>query len=745
MKKEIKLFIHFFTLSFTALAAQNAHTPNASDSLTQVNLNEVIVSSTRVSDNEPIAFSNLNTQSIKQNNTGKNIPLILQTLPSTVAYTEDGSGVGNTSMRIRGTDATRINVTLNGMPLNNPESQEVYWVNLPDISNSLQSIQVQRGVGASTNGAASFGASISLKTEGGKPDAYGMASNSVGSYNTFVSSIAAGTGLLSNGLSLDAKYSYIRGDGYIRNGKVNHKSLYTALSYYKGNQLIRLSYINGIQHTGITWEGISAEQMKEDRKYNPAGKYYDDAGNVHYYDNETDNYYSDIAQLIYSNIINNSWIINAGLSYNHGYGYYENYKADQNLQKTYHLAPQLVNDSLYSKSDVIRRKEMSNNFYTANASLNYITDKLNIIGGIFLSTFDGDHFGRVKWVKHNQNISDNYEWYRNSSSKKDFNIFTRASYFVNNNLSFFADLQYRYISYNMKGIDDDFENITNNNHFNFFNPKLGFSYNLPKSNEIYASLSVANREPLRTDIKESIKGGNVQKIKPERMFDYELGYRFKGERVSFNSNLYYMHYKDQMIQTGRMNDVGYKLMENVPNSYRLGLELMAAYRLTDWFRVDANLTISQNKIKNYTAYYDLYDNANNWNFIKQTSEYLGTTDIGFSPNLAGSAVLTFTPYKTLSFSIISKYVGKQYYDNTSNDQNQLADYFVTNIVAGYSFKTKNLGNIDLQLFVNNILNKRYVANAWVATDKFQDGDIAVYRGFYPQATRNFMVKAAISF
>jgi len=394
------------------------------DSLKQIKLEEVVISSTRAGSNTPIAFSNMSAAEIKKDNTAKNIPFILQTLPSVVAFSEDGSGVGNTSLRIRGTDATRINVTLNGMPVNNPETQEVYWVNLPDISNSLQSIQLQRGIGTSTNGAASFGASLSLKTAGSRPDAYGVASTAIGSYNTFSSHIAAGTGVLKNGLSLDLRYSRVTGDGYIRNGKVNHRNAYAALSHYTDNQLIRLIYINGIQHTGITWEGITPEQMREDRRYNPAGEYLDDAGNIHYYDNETDNYYSDIVQLIYSRELTNNLILNANLSYNHGYGYYENYKKKQEYDN-FGLSNQLINGTVYTKSDIVRRKLMSNDFYTTNIFLNYKINKADITGGISYNYFGGDHYGKLRWVKFNDNIPSNYEWYFNDSKKKEISSFVK--------------------------------------------------------------------------------------------------------------------------------------------------------------------------------------------------------------------------------------------------------------------------------------------------------------------------------
>lgn len=677
---------------------------------------------------------------IKESNTGKNIPYILQTLPSVVAFSEDGSGVGNTSLRIRGTDATRINVTLNGMPLNNPESQEVYWVNIPDISNSLQNIQIQRGVGSSTNGSAAFGASISLKTNGNRQDAYGESSIAIGSYSTTVSTIAAGSGILKNGLSVDARYSRITGDGYIRNGKVNHKSTYVSLSYIQENQLFRAFYINGIQHTGITWEGISPEKMKENRKYNPAGEYSDDAGNIHYYDNETDNYYTDIVQLTYSNKLNESLVLNTGLSYNHGYGYYENYKTNKKF-KAFGLESQVINEITYNSSDIVQRKAMKNNFYVVNSTINYTRNNLNIIGGVSFNRYNGDHYGQLRWIKFNENIPAKYEWYYNDAKKSDFSFFAKGIYQITASLSFFGDVQYRYVDYRLNGIDDDLENIINKKYYSFFNPKAGFTYSI-HNHELYASIAVANREPLRTDIKDSFKGGNKQGIKPERMYDYEVGYKYSGVKSSFGINLYYMRYKDQMIQTGKLNDVGYKLMENVPSSYRCGIELSGAYIFTEWMRMDANITFSSNKIKRYTTYYDTYDY--DWNFVGQTSEYLGKTDISFSPGIIGAGILSFTP-GAFTVSITGKYVGKQYYDNTSNKDNRLSDYFITNFVTGYSFKVKKTGEINLQILVNNLLNKRYAANAWVATDKFIDGESIVYTGLYPQATRNIMVKLGLKF
>jgi len=733
-----KVFMAFIAL----LCNISAYSQQETDSLKLVRLDEVVVSATRVNKNAPVAYSNLNESQIKNENAAKNIPFILQTLPSVVSYTEGGTPVGNTSFRIRGTDANRINITLNGMPLNNPESQEVYWVNLPDLSNSLQSMQVQRGVGTSTNGTASFGASISMQTVGGRTKPYADLSSAYGQYNTLLLSGAVGTGIMKNGLSLDARYSYVKSDGYIRNGKVDHKNIYAALSHYSDKQLIRLIYMNGIQHTGITWEGIDPSMIDTDRRYNPAGKYTDDNGNIEqYYDNETDNYYSNIGQLIYTRYLTNSLTLNANLSYNNGYGYYENYKVNEEFSD-YGFDNQTVNGTIYKSSDIILRKLMANDFYTGSFNFDYQSKKLGLTAGAMYSYYDGSHYGRLLWVKYNQNIPDNYEWNRNDAVKKDISAFFKAEYRPTDNLSLFAEIQERYIDYRMKGLDDDLMDLTNNNYYNFINPKGGLSFRFLNNNEIYTSFGISNREPLRSDLKESLKGGASRSIRPERLYDYELGYKYANSIFSFNANLYYMDYKDQLVQTGKLNDIGYKLQENVPDSYRAGIELSLAYTPTEWLRLDGNLTISRNKIKNYTAYYTIY-NAATWEPVEpqvQDTEFYKSTDISFSPNTVGSFVITFKPFEKeeITFSFINKYVGKMYYDNTSNTANRLSDYFVTDFIASYSLDANKIGKFDFQFYINNLASIKYSANAWIDTYRFSDGTEIVYKGLYPQAGANLM-------
>lgn len=711
------------------------------DSLKVVKLDAVVVSATRVTQDAPVAYSNLNEKQIKEDNAAKNIPALIQALPSVVSYTEGGTAIGNTSFRIRGTDANRINITLNGMPLNNPESQEVYWVNLPDLSNSLQSMQIQRGVGTSTNGTASFGASISMQTIGGRAKPYADLSTAYGQYNTLLLSGAAGTGILKNGLSVDARYSYVKSDGYIRNGKVDHKNVYAAVSHYTDKQLIRLIYMNGIQHTGITWEGIDPSMIDIDRRYNSAGEYTDDNGKPRYYNNETDNYYSNIGQLLYTRHLSHSLTLNANLSYNHGYGYYENYKTDKEYSE-YGLPDQIISGTTYKSSDLILRKLMKNGLSVGGLNLAYKMGKLNISFGGMYSYYDGEHYGRLLWIKHNENIPAGYEWNRNSAVKQDANAFLKAEFRPLDKLSLFAEIQDRYIDYRMKGLDDDLVDLTNKNYYNFINPKAGLSLRFASYNELYGSFGISNREPLRADLKESLKGGGTRNITSERLYDYELGYKYTNTVFAFSANFYYMKYKDQLVQTGKLNDIGYKLQENVPDSYRTGIELAMTYTPTYWLKLDGNVTLSRNKIKNYTAYYTVYD-PNTYKPvqpIQQETEFYKSTDISFSPNAVGSFIVTFKPFEKEDFSLsfVNKYIGRMYYDNTSNPDNRLSEYLVTDMTVSYSMNLQKAGKLDFQFLINNMASIKYSANAWIDTYVFPDGSREVYKGLYPQAGANLM-------
>ncbi len=745
-----KVFFSFLLILISATTFQAGAQADAApgDTINHIRLEEVIVSGTRAGSQTPVTYSNLTAADIQREHAARNIPSILQSTPSLVAFTEDGLGVGNTYFRIRGTDATRINVTLNGMPLNNPESQEVYWVNLPDLANTLQSIQIQRGVGTSTNGSGAFGASISLRTAGARSEAYGEASTAVGSYGTFSSSIAAGTGISEKGFSFDARLSRVLGEGYVRNGTVNHTNFYGVLSHFIEHQLIRLSYLKGVQHTGITWEGVSDEQMRDPvygRRYNPAGEYYDDAGNRLYYDNETDNYYSDILQLTLTRELSRSLSLNAGVSYNHGYGYYENYRHNRKYSD-FGLKPQTLEGVTYSRTDFIRRKLMENDFYVASLGIEKVNDALKLNFGGLYSYYDGDHFGRLPWVKHNQQIPEQHEWYRNVGRKTESSIYAKAEYQVNERLSLFGDLQYRHVGYRFSGMDDDLLELAGDFNYDFFNPKAGLFYQLNQSSNLYASVAVGQREPLRADLKDGIKGEAVNPIQPEQMIDYELGYRFRSNGTRLGVNLYYMDYHNQMVQTGKLTDIGYKLMENVKESYRTGIEMEASIPLwSEKLRLDANATLSRNRIRNYTAYFDQYDTPDNYEWVGQISRDWGSTQISFSPDLVSAVGLTWQPASLFYLNLLGKYVSKQYLDNTSDEAKSIDGYFVGNLSAGYTFPKSRLGVINLQLFVNNLFNRQYVANGWAATDTFADGSSIHWIGYYPQATRNIMGRLSISF
>ena len=721
----------------------------AADTLKSIELQEIIVSGTRVGPKTAFSYKNLTETDIIMYNAGKNIPAILQNSPSIVSFSEDGVGVGNTQFRIRGSDATRINVTLNGMPLNNPETQEVIWVNLPHLAGTLQSIQIQRGVGTSTSGSAPMGASISLQTKGASSNAYGEQTTMVGSYSTFLSGSAAGTGVLSNGLSLDARYSRVFGNGYIRNGSVDHTNLYLLLSHYSDKQLISLGYMKGVQHTGITWEGVSKEQMGDPeygRRYNPAGEYYDEAGNRHYWNNETDNYYSDILQITYIRELTGSCSLNAGLNYNHGWGYYENYRYNRKFSD-FGLDPQTVEGITYKRSDFLRRRFMDNDFYMANIGLNYSKDNAGLIFGGMMSHYRGDHFGKLPWIKHNENIQEGYEWYQNLGKKLEFNIYGKAFYDLNEKISLFGDLQYRHIDYAFSGRDSDLMKLNGDFDYNFFNPKGGLFWQLDNLNQCYASLSVGQREPLRADLKDGIKGDGTTPIKAERVIDYELGYRYeKQAKVKLGANLYFMNYHNQMVQTGKLSDIGYKLMENVKRSYRAGVELEATLLLWgERVRIDANTTFSRNKIFNYTAWLDHYDNREYDNLMGQLAKEYAETDISFSPNIISSVAIGWKPVKALYLNLLNKYVSRQYMDNTSDSEKSIDPYFVSDLSVGYRFEKVSGRTIDLQCFINNLFDREYVANGWASTDSFADGSSINWIGYYPQATRNYMVRLTVSF
>ncbi len=657
-------------------------------------LNEVLIKDSRVGEKSPFTTSNLDREQLEETKTEISIPFMLELQPSVVVSGENGK-LGETSMRIRGVDATRINVNINGITLNDPESQSVFWYNVPNLGGMAQSIQIQRGVGAS-NGGSSFGGAINLQTLNAKSQPYGQAGISYGSWNTRQYDIAAGTGITKSGFAFDVAYNGQTTDGFVRNGWADQQSLFLSGSYYGERSLLKAVAIIGNQHTGITWNGEDAAVLDNDPRYNSAGEYYDAAGNVLYYGNECDYYNQRRYQLYWSYLLSDTWSLKAVADFTHGDGYYEQYKADKKYSK--------YNMTGAGKTDFIIRKQMLNSAYTGNLSANYTGEKLSASFGEMFLYYDGNHFGNVIWVKDSAGFDENnYEWYRNKGTKIDATTYAKFDYEISSQWNVYADLQLRLIDYKVKGFADDLFDMDFHEFYPFFNPKVGVNYRMDDKQRLYLVAGLSHREPARSDIKDAI--GNSDTIKAETMLDIELGYNYTASRFAFGINGYAMLYKDQLTPSGDLSSSGYSLMENVDKSYRLGVELVGGYRFTDWFRFDANLTLSMNKILNYT-YTDFADGDT------VLTTYTANTDLSFSPNVVGAAIATFEPVKDLKLQLSGKYVGAQYLDNTSREVYQQDAYFLLNFKAGYTWHLKNHNEVEAQFVVNNLLNKMYRIGAW---------------------------------
>jgi iron complex outermembrane receptor protein len=699
---------------------------------------EVLVSATRAGNKTPVAMTNISKDMLRKQNTGQDIPYQLSLTPSLVESSESGSGVGYSALRIRGTDATRINVTINGVPLNDSESQGVYWVNMPDFASSVDNIQIQRGVGTSTNGSAAFGASINFQTETVNRDAYAEVQSLAGSFNTFRNTFKVGTGLIDGKFSFDARYSKLKSDGFVDRAFSDHESFFMTGSYYTEKSLLKLNIMSGDQKTGISWWGNPTPDV--DRKYNPAGEYTDAAGKKHYYKNQTDNYKQTHYQLFYSLELNSALNMNAALHYTKGKGFYEQFKDDE-LYSDYELS-----NSDYTETDLTRQKSMKNDFYGATYSLNYNKDGINATIGGAWNRYDGDHFGEILWAE-NGGIANNYQWYFNNGEKTDYNTFAKVNIDLSSQLSAYVDVQYRHITYKMNGLDDNMDEETgkllklNQEHkFDFINPKAGLFYIIDDKNKTYASFGLAHREPTRSNFKEA-NGDPLSKPKQERLFDYEFGYTHASAKATLGFNLYYMYYRDQLVSTGNKSSVGYDIMTNVDKSYRAGIEFIWGVQLAKNLKWDANLTLSRNRIKDFVEYSTYYDEE--WNKSIKGKE-LGDTHISYSPEVTGSSIISWTPVKGMGFNFISKYVGDQYFDNTSSKDRKINEYCTHNFRLDYSFAALGLKNIGFQLQVNNLLNKEYNSNAY-GGNWYEQGTENTWTYVYPQAGTNFMAGVSLRF
>ena len=733
-------------------------------------LDSVVVSSSRAGKDTPVTFTMVGKDELRRSNPLNSLPMNLALQPSVVSVNEGGTGLGYSKMTIRGSKGSQINVTLNGITLNDSESQEVFWVNIPALSSMISSVQVQRGLGTSANGAGAFGASINMSTAAVSADPTASAEMSAGSYGTFISTFSAGTGLMKSGLYFNAAYSRGLTDGYIRNAYADVQSAMAVLGWLKEKNSLRLTYLMGDQRTGITWEGISLEQYETDRRYNPAGEYYDQYGNVHYYDNETDNYTQHHLQLNYTHSFSDRLAWSTTFNYTRGDGYYENYKAGKSFSK-YLMQDPVIGGVEYEEGDFITREALANDYFVISSDLRYVSEKLNLTGGVNFSRYDGDHIGSVLW---NNILGDSYDydshkWYLNRGLKHEANAFIRGEKLFADCLTVYADLQYRGVWLDMSGPEDDGVLLDHKDNWQFFNPRAGLSWRLNPASRVYASAALGHREPGRSDIKELILDANKAAsagaenrgvdIRPEKMLDIEVGYEYSVGKLALSANIYMMEYWDMLLETGKLSDVGYAIKENVPRSWRRGIELAANWKALEWLQVGGNMTLSTNKIRSYTAYYEMYDNMNDWNYLGQHKVDFKNTDILMSPSVVGMASVTFRPFAASSGSLKSayatlngKYVGRQYYDNTSSEERSIPAYFVGDLSLGYDIplsrrSCENEGSsLNISFHLHNLFNRNYYADAWLWRAYFQQEDSYYSEvGIYPQAPANWMLKIAWKF
>ena len=688
-------------------------------------LDEVIVQTVRVKASAPFAHTNVSKAELSTRNLGQDLPILLNFSPSVITTSDAGAGIGYTGIRIRGVSAQSTNITINGIPFNDPESHGTYWVNLPDFTSSIESLQVQRGVGTSTNGSGAFGASINILTDAISENAFSEISNSVGSYNTRKHTVKFSTGKINNSFELSGRLSKIDSDGYIDRAFSDLKSYFLQGSYVQGSTLVKVLAFGGHEKTYQSWDGVTKEQILENRRQNPIS-----------YENEIDNYKQDHYQFHWNEKLNQRWSTNIGLNYTYGRGYFEQYKKDDSVVNYKGIVESDVdqNGVVLGTTDLIRRRWLDNNFYVFNASANYKKNNLNMTFSGSFSTYSGDHFGEVIWARQfgeNASIRDRY--YQGNGKKKDFSFFTKASYYLRDNIELYADLQFRKITYNTTGLTSDLVNMIIGESHSFFNPKLGLSYNLNLDSSFYLSYSRANREPSRSDYE------NNPNVKPEQLNDFELGWRYNKNNLKFNLNSYYMLYNEQLVLSGALDDVGTPIRTNSGSSYRVGIETDVKLKLSELFTINSNMTISSNKNKKILSPVDgkIFD--------------FGKTNISFSPDFITSNVIVYNPIKNFNISFLSKYVGSQYMGNTDALNSKLDSYFVNDLNFSYILIPNRIfSSIVFSGLVNNIFDVEYVSNGYYYTYEDTWSDPSQVKtldgaGYYPQATRNFLLGITLKF
>ena len=729
MKKTV--FICICALGLNPLIAQQEQ---AKDSLTAspISLEEVSVAGLRASEDQPVPFSEVTKEDLASRNLGQDLPILLNFLPAVVTTSDAGAGIGYTGIRVRGSDATRVNVTINGIPYNDAESQGTFWVNLPDFASSVESIQLQRGVGTSTNGSSAFGASLNILTNAATREAYAEITNAVGSFNTLRHTLKFSTGLLNDHIEISGRLASIASDGYIDRASSDLNSYFLQGIYQDDNTLLKALVFGGHEITYQSWFGVDPFTLENDRTYNFTGEIYNANGDLTgYYDNQVDNYRQDHYQFHWNQKYNQNWSSSLGLNYTYGRGFYEEYNNDASLANL-RLNDVTLGGATQSTTDNITRKWLDNDFYVLTANAQYTTDDTNLVLGGLVSTYDGDHFGKLIWATFASNAQPNHEFYRNKGEKSEVTFFGKLTQKVADKLSAYVDLQIRNVGYKANGTINELGTIDIDDSFNFFNPKLGVTYNANENTQWYLSYAKAQREPNRTDY----ENGSPR---PEVLNDFEAGIRKKGNRATWAANLYYMRYKDQLVLTGEIDEVGAPIRENVGDSYRLGLELEANLALSDQWLWQPNITLSENKNLDFRFQRD------------GALQNLGNTNIAYSPNLVAGSNLVFVPSTQFQVGVLSKYVGEQYLGNIDADLSKLPAYFINDLNVTYSIgPLKWVKNIDFSLLVNNIFNAQFESNGYFYT--YDDTWSAPNQvttiegvGYYPQAGRNFLLGTTIRF
>ncbi|MFZ5940189.1 MAG: TonB-dependent receptor [Bacteroidota bacterium] len=702
---------------------------------------EVVVRALRMGEDAPVSGTTLTAEELSRNNYGQDIPYLLSMTPSVVVSSDAGNGIGYTGMRIRGTDGNRINVTINGVPLNDAESHSVYWVDLPDFASSVENVQIQRGVGSSTNGSAAFGASLNFRTLATERDPWVLISGNAGSFNTRRTSVSAGTGILKNGLSVDMRLSGLHSDGFIDRARTDLASWYLAGGYTGEHTSVKLIAFSGTEELYQAWDGVPSGMLDTAGTYNPLGEYTTTAGKTAYYDNQIDHYRQDHYQLLATHSFSSSLSASGVLFWTRGSGYYEEYKSGQSYA-AYQLPEPVFGSDTIRETDLIRRKWLDNDFYGITASLNYLRNSLEVVAGGGWNRYLGDHFGTIIWAAVPGAAEINHRWYEGTGDKSDWNTYVKALYPAGK-LVFYADLQLRGIHYAISGTDDDLRDISREHDYLFFNPKGGISFKIQDKEKLYLSVAIAHREPNRSNFTDADPLG--PEPKPEKLTDLEFGYTMTANSFTLNAGLYAMYYRDQLVLTGEINDVGSAIMTNVDRSYRAGLELALTWQLSRRFSWEGNLTLSRNRILDYTGYVD------NWSYWDdplnepyQVEENLGETSLAFSPSVTGNSRLSYIPFKGLTVSALGKYVGSQYIDNTSSLERMLDPYFTCDLGIDWSVPVSFARELVFTLALRNIFNEQYSSSAWVYRYYYGGSE---YRmdGFYPQAGRNMMAGIKVLF